>query len=466
MRMKKLLAFMLGIFAAIPVILLVWGFALPAQYTETFVGELPAKRQLLAAQSDKPRLIVVGGSAAAFGVDSALLAQELPDYQPVNFGLYAALGTRVMLDLSVNELRAGDIVIVMPEQQRQTLSDSINAETLWQAVDGDFTALRCLHLRDFDEMLGQFPRFAGSKFRYFVQGAPDPDGVYRRDSFNAAGDIASPLCAANTMPDGYDPTMPIYFEQEMLQQEFCDALNTYTQKAAAAGAVVYYHFPPMNALAVQEEQNLDDYAAYLQAQITAPLAGDPHECILDAGWFYDTNFHLNASGKTVFTRQLIRDIKAMQGDTSATAIDLPQMPPFQHETTAAALNNSDAAYFVLAADGTLTVTDAGRQRTALVIPAEIDGTAVASISPQTFAGCSLLQSVTIQQNITALPDGLFAACPALQSISIQQPDPTRLLVGADLLAGAPSGCTIHVPQGSYTDYCLNYSWSVYASRMQ
>ena len=209
MRMKKLLALMLGIFAAIPVVLLVWGFSQPAQYTETFVGELPAKRQLLAAQSDKPRLIVVGGSAAAFGVDSALLAQELPDYQPVNFGLYAALGTRVMLDLSVDQLQAGDIVIVMPEQQRQTLSDSINAETLWRAVDGDFTALRCLHLRDFDEMLGQFPRFAGSKFCYFVQGAPDPDGIYRRDSFNAAGDIASPLCAANTMPDGYDPTMPI-----------------------------------------------------------------------------------------------------------------------------------------------------------------------------------------------------------------------------------------------------------------
>ena len=100
--MKKIIASMLGIFIAVPLLLAVWGFALPAQYSSTFLGELPAKRALLAAESNKPRLILVGGSAAAFGVDSTLLAKELPDYHPVNFGLYAALGTRVMLDLSIN----------------------------------------------------------------------------------------------------------------------------------------------------------------------------------------------------------------------------------------------------------------------------------------------------------------------------------------------------------------------------
>ena len=67
--MKKLFTSMLCVFIAIPLLLTVWGFALPAQYGNTFVGELPAKRALLTAESDKPRLILVGGSAAAFGVD-------------------------------------------------------------------------------------------------------------------------------------------------------------------------------------------------------------------------------------------------------------------------------------------------------------------------------------------------------------------------------------------------------------
>ena len=66
--MKKLFTSMLCVFIAMPLLLTVWGFALPAQYSNTFVGELPAKRALLAEESDTPRLILVGVSAAAFGL--------------------------------------------------------------------------------------------------------------------------------------------------------------------------------------------------------------------------------------------------------------------------------------------------------------------------------------------------------------------------------------------------------------
>ena len=459
--MKKLIAAMLGVSLAIPLLLTVWGFALPAQYGNTFVGELPAKRALLAAESDKPRLILVGGSAAAFGVDSALLSRELPDYQPVNFGLYAALGTRVMLDLSINELRPGDLVIIMPEQQRQALSDTIGADTFWQAVDGNFSALACLHVRDFGPMLGAFPRFAGAKFRYFLTGAPTPDGVYRCSSFNTAGDVVNPLCSANTMPEGYDPTMPIRFDNAMPDADFCAALNDYTAKAEKIGATVYYHFPPMNAAAVENADNIDAYADFLQTQITALLAGDPHTCVMDAGWFYDTNFHLNADGKTVFTRQFIRDLKAMLGDTSATEIALPAMPAHRMQTDTKAADNSDAAYFTWESDR-LVVNAAGHSRSTLTVPGEVDGRPVTTLTPDTFAGCSMLEKLTIQQNITALPDGLFAQCSALQEITLTQSDPARLSVGQALLDGAPAFCRIRVPAASYTAYCLNYAWSPYA----
>lgn len=459
--MKKLIAAMLGIFLAIPLILAVWGFSLPAQYGNTFVGELPAKRARLAAESDKPRLVIVGGSAVAFGVDSALLAQELPAYQPVNFGLYAALGTRVMLDLSIKELRPGDLVIIMPEQQRQALSDTIGVESLWQAVDGDFSALGCLHARDFGPVLGAFPQFAGTKFRYFLTGAPEPDGVYRCSSFNTAGDVVNPLCSANTMPEGYDPTMSIRFDNAMLGADFCAALNDYTAKAEKIGATVYYHFPPMNAAAVENADNIDAYADFLQTQITALLAGDPHTCVMDAGWFYDTNFHLNADGKTVFTRQFIRDLKAILGDTSATEIALPAMPAYRMQTDTGTANNSDAAYFTWESDH-LVVNAAGRDRRTLTVPGEVDGRPVTALTPDTFAGCSMLEKLTIQQNITALPDGLFAQCSALQEITLTQPDPARLSVGQALLDGAPAFCRIRVPTASYTAYCLSYAWSPYA----
>ena len=461
LAMKKLLTTMICVFIAIPLLLTVWGFALPAQYSDTFVGELPAKRALLAAESDKPRLILVGGSAAAFGVDSDLLARELPGYQPVNFGLYAALGTRAMLDLSIKELRPGDLFVVMPEQQRQALSDTVGADVFWQAADGDFSVLACLHTRDFGPLWGAFPRFAGAKFRYFLTGAPTTDGVYRRSSFNAVGDVVNPLCSANILPYRYDTTMPIRFDSSMLDANFCDALNAYTAQAESVGAVVLYHFPPMNVLAVADAEDIDTYATYLQSQLTTPLAGDPHACVMDAGWFYDTNFHLNASGKTVFTRQLIRDLKAVLGDTSSTEIALPAIPAPQTPADVACSDNRDAVYFTWESN-VLKVNDQGRTRRALVVPAEVDGLPVTALTADTFAGCETLEDLTIQQNITALPDALFSQCPALQTVTLTQPEPALLSVGQGLLDGAPVSCRICVPDGSYTAYCLNYSWSSYA----
>lgn len=103
------------------------------------------------------------------------------------------------------------------------------------------------------------------------------------------GDVVNPLCSANILPDGYDTTMPIRFDPSMLDTDFCDALNAYTAQAESVEAAVLYHFPPMNVLAVSNAEDIDTYADYLQSQLTAPLAGDPHACVMDAGWFYDTN---------------------------------------------------------------------------------------------------------------------------------------------------------------------------------
>ena len=97
-----------------PLVLLVCGFGLPAQYDESFLGELGDKCDLL-EQTPAPRIVLVGGSSVAFGVDSKLLEQEFPGYTAVNFGLYAALGTQVMLELSKGQFQPGDIVIISPE---------------------------------------------------------------------------------------------------------------------------------------------------------------------------------------------------------------------------------------------------------------------------------------------------------------------------------------------------------------
>ena len=69
---------------------------------------------------------------------------------------------------------------------------------------------------------------------------------------------------------------------------------------------------------------MDDLAAYdvfLRQKLDFPVIGNPENSLMEAEWFFDTNFHLNRPGKEVNTVQLIRDMKAMLGDDRAVTVN-------------------------------------------------------------------------------------------------------------------------------------------------
>lgn len=159
-------------------------FALPPQYQQTFLGALSHKVDMLAQPETKPRIIVIGGSSVAFGQQSDLLAEQLPGYTVVNFGLYAGLGTDVMLELALPSIRPGDVVIISPEQNEQTLSGYFGAEAMWQAADGH-PALLHMSRTHASQLMAAMPIFAAHKAKQWLSGqTAQGDGVYRSDHFN------------------------------------------------------------------------------------------------------------------------------------------------------------------------------------------------------------------------------------------------------------------------------------------
>lgn len=452
---------------ALPLALLAWGFALPAQYGETFLGELKHKVRLL-EETPGPRIVLVGGSGVAFGADSELMERELPGYTVVNFGMYAALGTTVMLDLSQPLLREGDIVLLIPEQQEQALSGWFDPAVMWQGLDGAFQLLSALPGDKLERLAGAFPAFAGQKFGCYMQGEPPrPQGVYRRDSFNGHGDVSSALCAQNEMPGGFDASTPIRFGPDLVRLEFAGRVREYAQAARAAGAVLWYAPCPMNAAAVEGAEDMDGFYAALQEALGLPLAGDPRDFILEPGWFYDTNFHPNTAGKTVYTRALIRAVKAMLGDSSPTDIPLPEMPPLAGEEAGEGDSSDSGCFVCRERDGVLTVTGLtgeGLGRTALTVPALWEGRPVAAIAPGAFAGAEGLREVTVQPGVRTIADGAFVGCAALERVVLQSDRPSACRVGRGLLEG--TGAVICVPQEALSAYRTDYFWSVYGGRIQ
>lgn len=413
-------------FLCIPVFLLACAFLLPPQYGETFLGELKEKCALLEETAGK-RIVLIGGSGVAFGYDSALLHEAFPEYGVVNFGMYGGLGTKVMLDISEDSIREGDIVILSPEQEAQTLSEYFNARYLWQAADGDFSLLRRIKRENAGQMAGHFPGFALDKLRLFQSGeTPGTEGIYRRSSFNEYGDIRSELCLRNVMPGGMDSNTLVYYRAELLEEAFVQDMNEYAGKLQEKGAVVWYRFCPVNALAVADGADGGKIAQYfeiLQEKLDFPIIGNPYDSILEAGWFYDTNFHLNAAGKTVNTVQLIRDIKAMRGDDRPVETSLPQMP-----ASAEAL--------------------AGRE----------------VLKKEEYRGNADVRQVRVDVKTAMIEDYAFEGCSSLEAVILENPNPEEILVGSHLLDG--TGADIYVPEESLTRYRLNYSWSVYSDRIK
>ena len=449
----------------LPVLLLLAGFALPGAYQDTYLGEMQHKLALLRKTPGR-RVVVVGGSSVPFAVNSALMNDQLPDFRTVDFGLYADLGMPVMLDWARAEVHEGDLFILMPEQDEQVLSGFVGGESVWQAADGAWELLPLLSSKRYETMAASFPSFAGKKLRYALLGKPQASGVYARSAFNADGDMASPERAHNIMSDGWMSSRGISFEPSLLAEEMADEMNRFAAYVCQRGGEVVYHFPPMNALAVDDSTAaIDAFYDSLAARLVFPILGDPSRCVLDSGWFYDSNFHLNAAGAEVFTRLLIEDVKLYLRDVTATDHALPEQPAAARQFYAGNDADEDCFLYEETENGwRLTgLTDTGLHAQTLVLPTRHGGQPVTSMDDSLLHGLTTLRSVTIQPNIGLLPDDMFLGCDALRSVTLTG-QPSDYSVGDDWMHGA--SFVIRVPQAQLDAYRRSYFWQRYEAWIQ
>lgn len=465
--MKKSLlrscALLIAALLLLPAVLLFSAFVLPAQYGQTFLGEMPDKLRLLETAPGK-RLVIIGGSSVPFALDSALLERQLPEYRVVDFGMYADMGTVVMLDWAKREVHPGDLFVIAPEQNVRTLSCYVGGEDVWQASDGYFTLIGMLPSRRWEALAAAFPAFAGKKLGYFLTGSPKPEGVYAKSSFNAYGDIDCPDRDYNILSQGYDPNHTISFSPDVIAQDFIDELNGFAREVYARGGKVLYHFSPMNAAALAPgtaHTDVDSYYDYLQSRLLFPILGDPNRCVLDSGWFYDSNFHLNASGAKVFTKLMAEDVKLYLEDTSPTSISLPAMPvPPAAQVQG---DDSDAGLFTYRREkaGWIAerLTAEGQAAAELTVPTRYQGEPVTGIDRDLFAGNTAIVRITLQPNAGTLHDGMFRGCTGLRELILTGEQPSDYSVGDGLMDGARF--MIYVPGSAEDNYRRNYFWQAY-----
>lgn len=468
----------------LPVILIsVITFIVPPVYNDTFVGELGDKYELLNS-TDEKKVVVIGGSSVAFGLDSAMMEEAL-GRKVVNFGLYANLGTKLMLDLSKSNINEGDIIVIAPEMNSQTLSLYFNAETAIQAMDGNWGMLPYVGTDDYESLIGAMWKFAGDKLNYTITGTrPENSGAYQKQWFNKYGD--------NTFDRPYNTmmstskTIALDFRTNANDnitsdyEQFIDYVNEYIAFCNRKGATVYFSFAPMNEAAMTDyntSENVYNFYKNLCASLNCRVISDVTKCIMDEGYFFDSEFHLNNAGVKVRTAQLIDDITRERGDATVTLSrdEIPEPPGFAPMDIVG--GDGENLFFILEQaerNGqpiwrVVGLNDSGLIQDTLKIPNNIDGIPVSVVSANAFAG-SLVKTVYLGENISVLDAGAFSGASSLTSVYLpaSKSDPGSVSVPNSMdpagLAtnGANAALKIYVPESGLEAFKSDYFWGDYS----
>lgn len=457
----------------------IYGAMQPHVYEKTYYAAPVDKYNLLERRRNDKKIILVGSSNVAFGFDSGLIKSELPDYEVVNFGLYGALGTKIMIDLSRNFIQEGDLVFLSPEINAQSMSLYFNGMNTLKATEDRFGIVNKLPEKDRKSVYGSVFDFIDSRRRN--PEIIEPAGVYQRKNFNEYGDISyfdeegNSLRSQNLMPLHYDPTTNVDFTMEP-DKDFTDYVNAFNKDVLKKKARLYYCFSPVNAdkhvtSAGKEGLDADILSFYwnIRNALDCEVIGNPFEYLIDPHYFYDSNFHMNDAGAILRTQIFLEDYyrDALLLDKKLNS-DVPPQPDYPSIDVEDRPDSESAIYFDYSENGSgleiVSLKGEGLELSEIVLPEVYDHKPVIGIGERAFAGSRVLQKLIVPIDYYAyFVNSAFDGCASLKSVYIGNPDPTGIIVDftGGLLGDVSSDFRFYVPEESLDAYRADYYWQAY-----
>ncbi len=291
----------------------------------TFAHAIVPKHERLVS-IEGPKIVLVGGSNLAFGIDSQLIQRET-QCPVANMGMNGYLGVRYMLEEVRPAVAAGDTVVI-----------ALEYDSFFKSVDGTPSNL-LLVVKEFPEsvafltgrqqlqLIGAMPYVAQQKILRLIRavafGLRDSilgrdDGPMEADeliasieaaeSFNAEGDLVShlgvewPIAIGDGMP-GDSPVDPGIIP---LLRQFQDDMD-------ARGVRVMVSYTPLEGAFYARYQSGIDGIETRMREAGLNVVSSARDYVYDESFFFDTVFHLNAEGRTMRSERLAQDINQFNG---------------------------------------------------------------------------------------------------------------------------------------------------------
>lgn len=273
-------------------------FSIDTVNSTAYLKAYSDKKEKLKEIKAEQKIIFVGGSNIAFGLNSEEIKENFPEYKILNYGLHAGIGIKYILEEIEEYMREEDILIVIPEYEN-FYNEGLGEQALWEIV-GIQKSLKSLdfnYLKKLTKITIAFKEFIninninqdyGKKF------------TYDRRGFNKYGDYIE-----HWKFEEKNNVIPGIMRSEKFSEEYINEFKDKLKKFENRGIKTFllpavyqnsaYQLNKTKLLLIEEKLNRYDIKI--------------NEYVYHDELFFDTIYHLNKKGVNKRTKQIIQYLK-------------------------------------------------------------------------------------------------------------------------------------------------------------
>jgi hypothetical protein len=254
----------------------------------------------LLSETTSPKMIFIGGSNLAFGLDSDKMRQAF-GMPVVNMGLHAGAGLKFMLDQVNPHLKHGDVVVVAPEYSHFVGVFFYGESALLELAtySHNMAALKSMSLTSLGNtmLLSNVSIFA-YKPEQFLN--PHDQIAYTRNWFNNYGDVITHL----TLPNRNFST-PHSLKTD-INQISVQYLHDFIVANIDRGVTTVVVYPCLQRSYYRNNASTVSMIAKALSEKGIHVSSTQQDFVYNDDLFFDTIYHLNARGRQLRTEKMIQ----------------------------------------------------------------------------------------------------------------------------------------------------------------
>jgi hypothetical protein len=259
------------------------------------------------SNTSNPRIILVGGSNLAYGVDSKRLAEAL-NCDVVNMGLHANLGMDFMLDSISQKLKPGDVVVASIEYELFSDTHRPDGMLLATVVGMKPELVGVLTLNNYKDIAEGIVNSLQNRARALLC-MEKQTSAPQRTGFNKYGDYVAHH--GSRRDDKTKLHGNVFCEFSTGIGKRYRKLQLFADQCKSNGVAFHVTSPPTAECHMVLNQrgfkNVDE-SLRRNSPSTTPI-NLLSESTLPDGLFFDTVYHLNDAGAELRTTRLISDLQ-------------------------------------------------------------------------------------------------------------------------------------------------------------